>query len=101
MVHVFLFAQMHISFHSYCASMPANDGMGIGSNSCGDWSFSTIPWESCNFINDEACHGTDNESFLNPGQTAVLGADHALYAIAKQLQWGYPNLLGEDKMVFP
>ena len=38
-------------------------------------------------------------SFLNPGQTAVLGADQPLYAIAKQLQWRYPNLLGEDKMV--
>ena len=33
---------------------------------------------------------------LNPGQTAVLGADQTLYAIAKQLQWQFPETLGED-----
>ena len=71
----------------------------VGRNPVRRLEFCTIPWESCISINDEACHGTDNESFLNPGQTAVLGADHPLYAIAKELQWRYPNLLGEDKMV--
>ena len=38
-------------------------------------------------------------SFLSPDQTAVLGADKPLYAIAKQLQWRYPDLLEEDNMV--
>ena len=37
--------------------------------------------------------------FLNPGQTGVLGADQPLYAIAKQLQWAFPESLGEDKLV--
>ena len=35
-------------------------------------------------------------AFLNPGQTPVLGADQPLYAIAKQLQWQFPTILGED-----
>ena len=37
--------------------------------------------------------------FLDPGQTSVLGADQPLYAIIKQLQWQYPDELGEDKLV--
>ena len=37
--------------------------------------------------------------FLNPGQTPVLGADQPLFAICKQLQWQYPETLGEDKFV--
>lgn len=37
--------------------------------------------------------------FLNPGQTGVLGADQPIYAIAKQLQWTFPDTLGEDKLV--
>ena len=37
--------------------------------------------------------------FLNPGQTGVLGADQPIYAIAKQLQWTFPDTLGEDKIV--
>lgn len=37
--------------------------------------------------------------FLNPGQTSVLGADQPLYAIIKQIQWQYPEELGEDKLV--
>ena len=36
---------------------------------------------------------------FNPGQRPVLGADQPLYAIAKQLQWKFPDTLGEDKMV--
>ena len=38
-------------------------------------------------------------AFLNPGQTPVLGADQPLYAIAKQLQWQFPDILGEDVYV--
>ena len=37
--------------------------------------------------------------FLNPGQAGVLGANQPLYAIAKQLQWTFPESLGEDKLV--
>ena len=37
--------------------------------------------------------------FLNPRQTGVLGADQPLYAIAKQLQWTFPESVGEDKLV--
>jgi len=40
----------------------------------------------------------DNE-FLNPGQSPVLGADQPLFAIAKQLQWAFPDTVGEDKLV--
>ena len=29
----------------------------------------------------------------------MLGCDQPLYAIAKQLQWSYPEALGEDKLV--
>ena len=32
-------------------------------------------------------------------QTGVLGADQPLYAIAKQLQWTFPESSGEDKLV--
>ena len=37
--------------------------------------------------------------FLNPGQTGVLSADQPIYAIAKLLQWTFPDILGEDKFV--
>ena len=36
--------------------------------------------------------------FLNPGQTGVIGADQPLYAIAKQLQWTFPESVGGDKL---
>ena len=36
-----------------------------------------------------------NTEFLNPGQTPVMGMDQPLYAIGKQLQWIYPDTLGE------
>ena len=36
---------------------------------------------------------------LNPGQSCVLGADQPIYALAKQLQWAFPNTLGEGKLV--
>lgn len=34
---------------------------------------------------------------LNPGQTPLLGADQPLYAITKQLQWSFPDTMGEDR----
>lgn len=37
--------------------------------------------------------------FINPGQTPVLGGDLPLFAICKQLQWEFPDTLGEDKFV--
>ena len=37
-------------------------------------------------------------SFLNPGQTSVIGAEQPLYALIKLIQWQYPDTLGEDKM---
>ena len=40
----------------------------------------------------------DTVSFLNPGQTPVLAADQPLYALAKQIQWQWPDY-GEDKFV--
>ena len=40
--------------------------------------------------------------FFNPGQTAVITFDGPLYILAKKLQWKYPELVGEDKLlVFP
>ena len=43
---------------------------------------------------------TDTTTFLNPGQTPVLGADQPLYAIAKTLQWSHPDTsIAEDKFV--
>ena len=38
-------------------------------------------------------------SFLNPGQTPVITADQPLYALAKQIQWHWPDIYGEDKFV--
>ena len=37
--------------------------------------------------------------FMNSGQTGVLGADQPIYAIAKLLQWTFPDILGEYKFV--
>ncbi len=37
--------------------------------------------------------------FLNPGQIPVLAVDQHLYAIAKKLQWTFPDELGEQKFV--
>lgn len=36
---------------------------------------------------------------LNPNQTPVNTADEPVYAIAKQLQWLYPEKYGEDKLI--
>ena len=41
----------------------------------------------------------DTVAFLNPGQTPVIGADQPLYALAKQVQWHWPEKYGEDKFV--
>jgi hypothetical protein len=37
--------------------------------------------------------------YLNPGQVPVLAADQPLYALAKQIQWTWPNTHGEDSFV--
>ena len=36
---------------------------------------------------------------LNPGQTPVLTADQPLFALAKQIQWTWPDTLGENSFV--
>ena len=36
---------------------------------------------------------------LNPGQTAVVTLDEPLYTKGKQIQWAYPDNVGEDKIV--
>ena len=36
---------------------------------------------------------------INPFQTPVLGGYQLLNATATQLQWSYPDTLGEDKLV--
>ena len=38
--------------------------------------------------------------FLNPGQTIVTTLDQPLYAIAKKLQWYFPNEYGVSQFVF-
>ncbi len=41
----------------------------------------------------------DTIAFLNPGQIPVVAADQPLYALAKQIQWQWPDEYGEDKFV--
>ena len=36
---------------------------------------------------------------VNPGQTPVVTLDQSLFALAKQIQWKWPEKYGEDKMV--
>ena len=36
---------------------------------------------------------------LNPGQAPVLTCDQPLYTIAKQIQWSWPDIYGEDQFV--
>ena len=38
-------------------------------------------------------------SHLNPGQVPVIAADQPLFAMAKQVQWHWPEKYGEDKFV--
>ena len=37
--------------------------------------------------------------FVNPGQVPVIEGDCPLYAQQKEFQWGYPDEIGESKMV--
>ena len=41
----------------------------------------------------------DIVAILNPGQTPVNAADQPIYAVAKQIQWHWPNQYGEEKLV--
>ena len=36
---------------------------------------------------------------LNPGQTPVMTVDQPLYALAKEIQWSKPDILGENNFV--
>ena len=36
---------------------------------------------------------------LNPGQTPVVAADQPIYAVAKQIQWHWPDQYSEEKLV--
>ena len=42
---------------------------------------------------EEATH------ILNPGQTHVMAVDQPLFALAKQIQWQWPNTYDEDKFI--
>ena len=37
--------------------------------------------------------------YLNPGQICVFAVDQPLYALAKTVQWKWPDTHGEDKFV--
>ncbi len=41
----------------------------------------------------------DTTVFLNPGQIRVVAADKLLYALAKQIQFQWPDEYGENKFV--
>jgi len=49
------------------------------------------------------CHAIDfitkAVDFLNQGQVPVLACDQPLYAIAKKVQWNFPTVCGEKKLV--
>ena len=36
---------------------------------------------------------------VNPGQTPVIAYDQPLYTLAKQIQWNWPDVYGEEKFV--
>ena len=36
---------------------------------------------------------------LNPGQVPVLATDQTLFALAKQIQWTWPDTLGENHFI--
>ena len=38
-------------------------------------------------------------NYLNPGQTPVIACDQHLYALAKQIQWAWPDRYGEHCFV--
>ena len=41
----------------------------------------------------------DAIAYLNPDQVPVITADQPIYALAKQVQWQWPELYGEHKFV--
>eukprot|EP00745_Piridium_sociabile_P026562 TRINITY_DN4240_c0_g2_i9.p1 TRINITY_DN4240_c0_g2~~TRINITY_DN4240_c0_g2_i9.p1 ORF type:complete len:1084 (-),score=281.98 TRINITY_DN4240_c0_g2_i9:490-3741(-) len=41
----------------------------------------------------------DIVALLNPGQVPVIAADQPIYAVAKQVQWHWPENYGEDKFI--
>ena len=43
-------------------------------------------------------HRKGASHFLNPGQIPVIAADQPLFALAKQIQWQWPEY-GEDKFI--
>jgi hypothetical protein len=48
-------------------------------------------------------HGMEIQSniteYLNPGQVLVMAFDQSLYALAKYLQWQFPDIHGEKQFV--
>ena len=40
----------------------------------------------------------DITNYLNPRQVSVMAADQPLYALAKYVQWCWPEIHGEDHM---
>ena len=49
------------------------------------------------------CHSTNVErnavDHINNGQVSVIISDQPLYTIAKQIQWKWPEIYGEEKFV--
>lgn len=49
------------------------------------------------------CHSMDiiqtNVELLDPGQIPVIAFDQPLFALAKTIQWNWPNTYGEEKFV--
>jgi len=41
----------------------------------------------------------DMVAFFSPGQVPVITADQTIYAVAKQIQWHWPDQYGKDKFV--
>ena len=41
----------------------------------------------------------DTVAYLNPDQVPVIAADQPIYAVAKRIQWQWPEQYGEDKFV--
>jgi hypothetical protein len=41
----------------------------------------------------------EETSFLNPRQTPVMACDQHLFVFAKQIQWEWPEIYGEDRFV--
>lgn len=37
--------------------------------------------------------------FLNPGHVPVIACDQPLFAVAKIIQWNFPETHGEDKFL--